>query len=319
MINYSVNLLDISEPSLSTGWISYSEAILKLGKDEIQPVLLKDTKAKVKVKQFIQKTLELFSRDTLLLVQQDNIRSVLPCLQLKNMRLDKISFDDELNNFVDIDKFPGLRIVVCRTIEKETPDNFIIKIRNDEKLNGRNRYRTFYELWQFDKFTWISSGDRGNQQPNNNASRLDIWFQEWGNIKENESEKTQTIDKNKGSEEENKSNKGKRKKLEEPNKVDPDFTKQTAHFGRGKELSVVAVPSEEKDYRGVWAAIAHDLRKGAIQYEYTLQLPLPLDMAKKLDEYFRVLDEDEIGNDDNSGELEEEEEEAIQLELDLDL
>ncbi|MGD1805430.1 pPIWI_RE module domain-containing protein [Dapis sp. BLCC M126] len=298
-----VNLLDINnKPSLSTGWISYSEAILKLGKDEIKPVLLKDKKAEVK--QFIQKTLELFSEDTLLLVEQDNIRSVLRCLQLKNMRQDKISFDDALNNFVNIDKFPGLRIVVCRSIETETPDNFIIKIRNDEKINGRNRYRTFYELWQFDKFTWISSSDRGNQQPNNNASRLDTWFQEWGNIKENDTEK---IDKNKGSEEENKSNKGKRKKLEEPNKVEPDFTKQTAHFGRGKELSVVAVPSEEKDFRGVWAAIAHDLRKGAIQYEYTLELPLPLDMAKKLDEYFRVLDGDEINNDYNSEELEEEE------------
>ena len=275
-----VNLLDINnKPSLSTGWISYSEAILKLGKDEIKPVLLKDAKAKLTVKQFIQKTLELFSEDTLLLAEQDNIRSVLRCLQLKNMRLDKISFDDELNNFVDIDKFPGLRIVVCRTIEKETPDNFIIKIRNDEKLNGRNRYRTFFELWKFDKFTWISSSDRGNQQPNNNASRLDTWFQEYGEG---------------------------RKKLEEPIENAPDFTKQTAHFGRGKELSVVAVPSEEKDLRGVWAAIAHDLRKGAIQYEYTLELPLPLDMAKKLDEYFRVLDEDEINNDNNGGELEEE-------------
>ena len=71
------------------------------------------------------------------------------------MRLDKISFDDNLNNFVDIDKFPGLRIVACRSIEKETPDNFIIKNRNDQKLNGRNRYRSFYQLWQFDDFTWI--------------------------------------------------------------------------------------------------------------------------------------------------------------------
>ena len=301
-----VNLLDIkNKPSLSTGWISYSEAILKLGKDEIKPVLLKNKK--VEIKQFIQKTLELFLGNTLLLVQQDNIRSVLRCLQLKNMRLDKISFDDELNNFVSIDKFPGLRIVVCRSIEKETPDNFIIKIRNDEKINGRNRYRTFYELWQFDNFTWISSSDRGNQQPNNNASRLDEWFQEWEKNKENESEKNEKTDKNKGSEEENKSKKGKRKKLEKANTVAPDFTKQTAHFGRGKELSVVAVPSEEKDLRGVWAAIAHDLRKGAIQYEYTLELPLPLDMAKKLDEYFRVLDEDEIDYDDNGGELEEEE------------
>ncbi len=301
-----VNLLDINnKPSLSTGWISYSEAILKLGKDEIKPVLLKNKK--VEIKQFIQKTLELFLGNTLLLVQQDNIRSVLRCLQLKNMRLDKISFDDELNNFVSIDKFPGLRIVVCRSIEKETPDNFIIKIRNDEKINGRNRYRTFYELWQFDNFTWISSSDRGNQQPNNNASRLDEWFQEWGNIKENEIEKTEKTDKNKGSEEENKSKKGKRKKLQKATVLAPDFTKQTAHFGRGKELSVVAVPSEEKDLRGVWAAIAHDLRKGAIQYEHTLELPLPLDMAEKLDEYFRVLEEDEIDNDDNSRELEEDE------------
>ncbi len=49
-------------------------------------------------------------------------------------------------------------------------------------------------------------------------------------------------------------------------------------FGRGKELSVIAVPFQKRDqFRGVWAAIAHALRQGAIQYEYTLELPLPLE------------------------------------------
>lgn len=62
----------------------------------------------------------------------------------------------------------------------------------------------------------------------------------------------------------------------------------TAWSSQLKEISLLAIQPKYDPF--LWANIVHDLRLDAIQWEHALELPLPLDLAKKMDQFFRILD-----------------------------
>jgi len=278
-------------------WLSYSEALLKIGKDEVKTIPIKDEKDKKAIVTFIQTTLEKLEGNNLLLVEQDNVRILWPNVQIKRAKIDELTFDRHCKNYIPIEHFKGLRIAAYRTNVDEVPDGYIVKTPKDETLRGLDRFMDRTDLWNggTDKRIWLSTGGKTDNKASANASRLVEYPKEFGSkeIEENSEEK-----------------KG-RKKLEKAELAAPNW-QSTAWSSQFKEISLLAI--QPKDDPFLWANIVHDLRLDAIQWEHALELPLPLDLAKKMDQFFRILDKT---MSDKSDELIENDapEEYVQLEL----
>lgn len=278
-------------------WLSYSEALLSIGKDEVKTIPIKEEKDKKAIVNFIQTTLEKLEGNNLLLVEQDNVRLIWPNVQIKRAKIDELTFDRNCKNYMPIENFKGLRIAAYRTNVDEVPDGYIVKIPKDEKLLGLDRFMDCRDLWNggTDERIWLSTGGKTDNKANANASRLVEYPKEWGS-KETE---------------ENSEEKKGRKKLKEAELVAPNW-ESTAWSSQLKEISLLAIQPNDDPF--LWANIVHDLRLDAIQWEHALQLPLPLDLAKKMDQFFRILDKTMSEQPDELIENEAPEE-YVQLEL----
>lgn len=278
-------------------WLSYSEALLSIGKNEVKTIPIKEEKDKEAIVNFIQTTLEKLEGNNLLLVEQDNVRIVWPNVQIKRAKIDKLTFDRNCQNYIPIKNFKGLRVAAYRTNFDEVPDGYIVKIPKDEKLLSLDRFMDCQDLWNggTDKRIWLSTGGKTDNKASANASRLVEYPKEFGS-KETE---------------ENSEEKKGRKKLDKAELVAPNWN-SIAWSSQLKEISLLAI--QPKDDPFLWANIVHDLRLDAIQWEHALELPLPLDLAKKMDQFFRILDKT---MSEESEELIENDapEEYVQLEL----
>lgn len=290
-------------------WLSYSEALLSIGKDEVKTIPITEKKDKEAIVSFIQTTLEKLEGNNLLLVEQDNVRIVWPNVQIKRAKIDELTFDRNCKNYIPVENFKGLRVAAYRTNVDEVPDGYILKQPKDETLLGLDRFMDRADLWNggTDERIWLSTGGKTDNNANANASRLVEYPKEWGS-------KTTEENSDENAKKENSEGKKVRKKLEQPELVAPNW-KSIAWSSQLKEISLLAIQPNDDPF--LWANIVHDLRLDAIQWEHALELPLPLNLAKKIDQFFRILDKT---MSDKSDELIENDppEEYVQLELPFD-
>ncbi|NES64821.1 MAG: hypothetical protein F6K24_05955, partial [Okeania sp. SIO2D1] len=207
------------------------------------------------------------------------------------------------------------------------------------------------ELYPVNDYIYISLGDRGVVQQNANISKLDESFKE---VKydetykdENDKEKLKNYPGNKswkevidnldkyssepykmGTDYSNgrkyQTDKGfliAAQKIKDGNTIYyeqlPNKWSQRPHQGTPVELIVQKVPTNESHLREGWARVVHELRSDSIQYEYSLKVPIILDIPRKLVDYFRLSDSNIVRSD--SDYTNEEETNGVTPELDRDI
>ncbi|MEB3341707.1 pPIWI_RE module domain-containing protein [Okeania sp.] len=321
----------------NTNWLSVKEAQILLASDDLEYVELKDNqkeKALQKVRTFFVENLknlcENSSKNVLLVVQEDNIRQVIPNLSTEKCCLDELPFVPTGSKSV----FDNLRIVIVKSSTQEVSTAYKIwKEKRNPIIIDRELYPGYAsaELYPVNNFIYISLGDRGVVQHNANFSKLDDSFKE---VKYDETWKDENDQKKLKNYPGSKSWKEVIDNLEkyssEPYKMGTDYANgckyqtdkvvlisaqkikdgktiyyeqlpnkwsQRPHQGTPVELIVQKVPTDESHLREGWARVVHELRSDSIQYEYSLKVPIILDIPRKLVDYFRLSDANIVRSD----------------------
>ncbi|NEQ41067.1 MAG: DUF3962 domain-containing protein [Okeania sp. SIO3I5] len=319
----------------NTNCLSVKEAQILLASDDLEYVELKNNKdtALQEVRSFFVENLknlcENSSNNVLLVVQEDNIRQVIPNLSTEKCFSDELPFISTGSKSV----FDNLRIVIVKTNTQEVSTAYKIWKEKRNSILDRELYPGYgsAELYPVNNFIYISLGDRGVDKQNANISKLDESFKEvkydetWKNVVDKEKLKNYPG---------NKSWKEVIDNLEkyssEPYKMGTDYSNgckyqtdkgvliaaqkikggktiyyeqlpnewsQRPHQGTPVELIVQKVPTDESHLREGWARVVHELRSDSIQYEYSLKVPIILDIPRKLVDYFRLSDANIVSSD----------------------
>lgn len=319
----------------NTNWLSVKEAQILLASDDLEYVELKNHKDKAlqEVRSFFVANLknlcENSSNNVLLVVEEDNIRQAIPNLSTEKCSLDELPFVPTGSKSV----FDNLRIVIVKSSIQEVSTAYKIWKGKRNPILDRESYPTYgsAELYPVNNFIYISLGDRGVDKQNANISKLDESFKE---VKYDETWKGIVDQKKLINYPGNKSWKEIIDNLEkyssEPYKMGTDYSNgckyqtdkgvliaaqkikdgntiyyeqlpnewsQRPHQGTPVELIVQKVPTHESHLREGWARVVHELRSDSIQYEYSLKVPIILDIPRKLVDYFRLSDANIAGSD----------------------
>ncbi len=334
-----------------TQWLSVREAEIVLASDDLEYVELKTNRDKAlqRVRTFFVdnlKTLCDSSKDILLVVQEDNIRQVIPNLSTEKCHLDALPFSPTGDKSV----FDRLRIVIVKANDKEVSTAYKIWKDKRHPFLDRESYPAYGEgeLYQVNDSIYISLGDRGMEQQGANISKLDYSFKEvkyyesWREVVDDKKIKDEypgniswkkvidNLDQNSyepytmGKDYTNgckyQTDKGyliKAQKIKNRNTV---YYEQIlnewslrSHLGKPVELIVQKVPKNESRLREGWARVVHELRSDSIQYEHSLKVPLILDIPRKLVDYFRLSDSDIVRGDSDDTDEEETNEDEVEL------
>ncbi|MDY6803733.1 MAG: DUF3962 domain-containing protein [Cyanobacteriota bacterium] len=192
--------------------------------------------------------------DTLLVCHAQNLRSAWKWLTNGNIAIDTVAFGNEPQR--SIGELKGLRIVRVRDSQRhETPEWYAQE--EDKKGLIKDRRGFSDGLFQMGDRVFASTYNKPKQLKNLsvNTSKVSSWTNSKGTTK----------DPSPGA-----------------------FSWNPGLF----ELTVACIQPGDEIFP--WAAITHELRHIALQYDEALKLPLPLHLAKQMEEYVLLIENEEI-------------------------
>ncbi|MGK7903736.1 MAG: DUF3962 domain-containing protein [Hormoscilla sp.] len=248
-------------PGFDNQWLPYREALLKIGKEEVkgfkrpEEAMLKFIKPKLHDVIYQDRS----PKDTVLFCHAQNTRHAWKWLNNGNIALDMVFLGKEkpqpINRY-----FPGLRIVRIRDSQShETPEWYAQNKLLAEKDKEQGWAQGIFKM-----------GDRVFASTYNKPKQ----FQ---NLSPKQSKVSPWTTVNKTTKEEH---------VHAPS---PD----TYVWNPGLvELTVACLQSGDDPFP--WVALTHELRHIALQYDEPLKLPLPLHLAKQIEEYVLLMENEDI-------------------------
>jgi hypothetical protein len=234
---------EIKATAPGVDWVPYPEMLLKISQEKCREYLWKESdKIMIFVKEKLEEVTGKGDRDTLLICDAHNVRSIWKWVANTKIIMDKLVFTDESPR--DIEDFPGLRVIRVRGGD-ETPQWYAQKGEEIGFTKG------IFKISDNER-CFASVYPKPKQQKNSSTYSSKI---------------VESVSK---------SRKGNGKQYA----PSPGTYAWNPVF---YELTAACLQQGDEPWQ--WAAAAHELRNLAMHYDEPTALPLPIHLAKQVEEY----------------------------------